>query len=43
MQFGSAVGVALGKTASIKLILHVAGRVLMPGFTGELNVESALH
>lgn len=43
MQFGSAVGAALGKTASITLILRVAGRVLAPGFTGELNVESALH
>lgn len=43
MQFGSAVGAALGKTASITLILRVAGRVLAPGFTGELNVKSALH
>lgn len=42
-QFGSAVGVALGKTASITLILRVAGRVLAPGFTEELNVKSALH
>lgn len=42
MQFGSAVGAALGKTASITLILRVAGRVLAPGFTGELSVESAL-
>lgn len=43
LQFGSAAGAALSKTASITLILRVAGPVLAPGFTGELNVESALH
>lgn len=37
------MGAALGKTASITLILRVAGRVLAPGFTGELSVEAALH
>lgn len=34
MQFVSAVGAALRKTASITLILRAAGRVLAPGFAG---------